>query len=87
MATASVEAAQVSKVSRTEKLKTAVKKLQVRAGWREVERWLLILGAFLLIFGVAAIGLAWWGASHTPFVFEQIPYLISGGLLGLGLAF
>ena len=85
MATAVVESAEVAKTSRTAKLRAAVKKLQGRAGWRELERWLLILGAFLLIFGLAAIGLAWWGASHTPFVFEQIPYLISGAFLGLGL--
>ena len=87
MATVVAEAAQVTKVSRTQRLRTAVKKLQARAGWRQLERWLLILGAFLLVLGVAAIGLAWYGASHTPFVFEQIPYLISGGVLGLGLAF
>jgi hypothetical protein len=86
MATAVAESTEVAKTSRTERLRAAVKKLQARAGWRELERWILILGAFLVIFGVGAIGLAWYGASHTPFVFEQIPYLISGGLLGLGLA-
>ena len=85
MATVAVKPTEVTKVSRTAKLKAAVKKLQKRAGWRELERWLLILGAFLLIFGVTAISLAWYGASRTPFLFEQIPYLISGGLLGLGL--
>jgi hypothetical protein len=30
--------------------------------------------------------LGWYGASHTPYVFEQVPYLISGGVLGLALA-
>ena len=85
MATVAVDSPEVTKVSRTAKLRAAVKKLKKRAGWREIERWLLILGAFLLIFGVAAISLAWYGASHTPFLFEQIPDLISGGLLGLGL--
>jgi hypothetical protein len=29
--------------------------------------------------------LGWWGASHTGYVFDQIPYMISGGLIGLGL--
>ena len=87
MATAVADAPQVTKVSRTERLRAAVKKLQARAGWRQLERWILIIGAFLLILGVAAIGLGWYGASHTPFLFEQIPYLISGGLLGLSLAF
>jgi hypothetical protein len=35
--------------------------------------------------GVAAILLGWYGAARTPFLFEQVPYLISGGLLGVGL--
>ncbi len=86
MASVSVESTEVRRVSRTEKLRAAVKKLQARAGWRQLERWLLILGAFLLVFGLTAIGLAWYGASRTPFLFEQVPYMISGGLLGLGLA-
>ena len=29
--------------------------------------------------------MGWWGASHTARQIEQIPYLISGGLIGLGL--
>jgi hypothetical protein len=29
--------------------------------------------------------LGWYGAAHTPFLFEQLPYLISGGMLGVGL--
>ncbi len=86
MASVAVESTEVGQASRREKLRAAVKKLQARAAWRDLERWLLILGAFLLIFGLTAIGLAWYGASQTPFVFEQVPYMISGGLLGLGLA-
>jgi hypothetical protein len=46
---------------------------------------LALLATLLLPAGVAAIVLGWSGASRTPFVFEQIPYLISGGLLGVGL--
>jgi hypothetical protein len=51
-----------------------------------MERWLMIVGAGLVIVGVPVIILGWYGASHTPYVFEQVPYLISGGLLGLALA-
>lgn len=43
------------------------------------------LAALMLPVGVVVVLLGWWGAAHTPFVFEQIPYLISGGLLGIGL--
>lgn len=46
---------------------------------------LALVATLLLPAGVAAIVLGWSGASRTPFVFEQIPYLISGGLLGVGL--
>jgi hypothetical protein len=48
-------------------------------------RVLLIAGALMVPLGVCLILLAWQGASNTPLVFEQIPYMISGGLLGLGL--
>lgn len=51
-----------------------------------VERVLAIVSAVLLPLGLAVILLGWYGAAHTPYLFEQLPYLISGGLLGLGLA-
>jgi hypothetical protein len=35
--------------------------------------------------GFAAMLLGWWGAAHTHRQIEQIPYLISGGLIGLGM--
>lgn len=35
--------------------------------------------------GLILILAGWYGASRTPLLFEQIPYLISGGLFGLGL--
>ena len=46
---------------------------------------LLIAGSVLIPLGVLAIILGWYGASHTPYQFEQTPYIISGGILGLGL--
>jgi hypothetical protein len=51
------------------------------------ERILLVLGGILAPLGLAVMILGWWGASNTGYEFEQIPYLISGGLLGLGLVF
>jgi hypothetical protein len=47
--------------------------------------WQVLVGALLLAAGPVLILLAYRGASRTPFVAEQIPYLLSGGLLGLGL--
>lgn len=52
---------------------------------RRVEGMLGIAAAVLLPLGLGVIVLGWYGASHSPYLFEQVPYLISGGLLGLGL--
>ncbi|MFP5254467.1 MAG: hypothetical protein ACLGI8_01280 [Acidimicrobiia bacterium] len=51
------------------------------------ERMLMVAGGVIAPLGVIVVLLGWWGASHTPYVFEQLPYLISGGLLGLGMVF
>lgn len=51
------------------------------------ERILMVLGGVLAPLGLIVVLLGWWGAAHTPHVFEQLPYLISGGLLGVGLIF
>lgn len=50
-----------------------------------IARSMAVLGTVMVPVGIVVILLGWWGAAHTPFVFEQIPYLISGGLLGVGL--
>lgn len=52
---------------------------------RSLDDKLAIVAVVMVPAGAIAILLAWYGASQTPFVFEQIPYLISGGLLGIGL--
>lgn len=54
-------------------------KVLARANWRSLTAMLL------LILGVVFVMLGWYGAAHTNIITEQIPYLISGGLLGLGL--
>ncbi|MFN2538628.1 MAG: hypothetical protein ABR549_10840 [Mycobacteriales bacterium] len=45
----------------------------------------VLIGSVLAPLGLVLIGLGWLGASRTPLVQEQLPYLISGGLLGLAL--
>ena len=35
--------------------------------------------------GFAVIGLGWWGASGTKYVYQEIPYVISGGIFGIAL--
>src|SRR3954451_20613960 len=46
---------------------------------------LTLVGALIMPLGLVLVFMGWWGAAHTPYNFEQVPYLISGGLLGLGL--
>ncbi|MBI2168038.1 MAG: hypothetical protein HYU28_00845 [Actinobacteria bacterium] len=79
------EAKVVEAAGRFAHLRDAVGGLRTRAGSADIERWLLIAGAVLVPLGLVAILLGWRGASQTPYDFEQIPYVISGGLLGVGL--
>jgi hypothetical protein len=51
----------------------------IRNQWDRVGAWVLVaLGGLSLILG-------WIGVSGTPYSFEQIPYVISGGLGGIFL--
>src|SRR3954447_17380396 len=70
---------------RQSRLATRVRALRTRAGTGQLDRWLLIIGGILLPLGVLLILLGWLGASRTILPFEQIPYLVSGGLLGIAL--
>lgn len=51
----------------------------LRAMWDRIGAWLLILG------GAVALVLGWVGASDTAYPAEQIPFVISGAILGLFL--
>jgi hypothetical protein len=46
---------------------------------------MLRAGAVLLPLGLLVIGLGWYGTANTPYEYDQLSYLVSGGLLGLGL--
>ena len=48
---------------------------------------LFIGGAVMLPLGLVVIILGWYGASNTPYQYDQLSYLVSGGLFGLGLTF
>jgi hypothetical protein len=61
--------------------------LRTRATGGDLDRVLLLVGGLLLPLGILLVVLGWLGASHTVLVFEQIPYLLSGGVLGLALVF
>lgn len=74
-------AAPAASVSLSERL-TALRR---RTGFVVTERTLLTVGSILMPLGAVLVLLAWYGSAHTTRVFEQIPYLISGGLLGIAL--
>lgn len=46
---------------------------------------LFIAGAVLLPLGLVVIGLGWYGVAHTAYEYDQLSYLMSGGILGLGI--
>ncbi len=60
--------------------------LELSAPSDSQDRVWLIGSVVLFVAGLVTIFLGYWGASGTPWVNEQMPYVISGGLLGLALA-
>lgn len=72
---------------RLQRLADGVRGLRTRSGPGAGAHILMIIGGILAPLGLIAVLLGWWGAANTPNLFEQVPYLISGGLLGLALVF
>ena len=74
---------------RQERLADRVKGLRAssRLGITGSDRWMLYVGGTLLPLGLVLVLLGWWGSAHSVLVFEQIPYVVSGGLLGLACVF
>lgn len=71
---------------RVHELRSAVGSLRVRASRGGVDRYLFIAACVLVPLGLGLVLLGWYGSAHTPYQFEQLPYVISGGLLGTALA-
>jgi hypothetical protein len=47
--------------------------------------WQVAVGAILIPLGLVIILIAWYGAAHASHVQQQIPYMVSGSFIGLGL--
>lgn len=77
----------IDTTGREQRLRSRVAALRTRRPGGSRERWLLTVGGVLMPLGAVLVLLGWAGASRTPLVFEQIPYMISGGLLGLAVVF
>lgn len=57
-----------------------------RSGLFGRDRLLVTLAASFMTLGVCLVLVGWYGAAHSTLVEEQVPYLISGGVLGGTLA-
>lgn len=75
-----------STTSAAGRLEAGVEDLRVPEPSADAEAMLLKLGFALPALGLVLILIAWWNAADTPYVADQVPMLISGGLVGLGLA-
>src|SRR5947208_3847822 len=71
--------------SRFTRLAHQVKALRTRTAFGRLDVWMLVIGGVLMPVGIAFIIIGWSKAAKTPLPFEQTPYLISGGILGLAL--
>ncbi|MBV8960648.1 MAG: hypothetical protein JO087_17955 [Actinobacteria bacterium] len=45
----------------------------------------LVGGGLLMAGGLVVILLSWYGSAHTAYVQQQVPYLVSGSFIGLGM--
>jgi hypothetical protein len=68
---------------RLEKLSSVVER--TRRSDRDLRKIMQVLGMLIIGFGLVCILLGWYGAAHSPYQYEEIPYVISGGLLGVAL--
>lgn len=82
------EAAASSQANMYQRLAEGVRALRTGGGTLNFsEHTLMILGGVIAPLGLVIVVLGWYGAAHSPFLFQQVPYLISGLGLGLGLVF
>jgi hypothetical protein len=70
---------------RVEQFLADVYALQIPSQTERRERRLFWSGVVIAIAGFVVIGLGWWGASGTKYVYQEIPYVISGGIFGASL--
>ena len=72
--------------SAADRLELGVEDLHVPEPSADAEGLLLKIGLVLPVIGVILIIVAYWNASGSKYVADQVPMLISGGILGIGLA-
>ena len=55
--------------------------------FRRLQAGMFVAGAVLMPVGIVVICLGWYGSAHSHYAYDQNVYLVSGGILGLGLTF
>lgn len=70
---------------RLEEFQAELARLRVKRALPSNEQRLLLAGVVLMPLGLVLVLVGYLGASGTTELSSQVPYLISGGLLGLGL--
>jgi len=73
--------------SRVEEFLAGVYALHVPSQTERRERRLYLAAIVLVLAGIVIIWLGWWGASGTKYVYQEIPYVVSGGIFGVALVF
>jgi hypothetical protein len=71
--------------TRLSRLGAAIDRMRPGRAGRNVRKVMQTMGMAVMAFGFVCILLGWYGASHSPYLYEEVPYLISGGLLGVAL--
>ena len=69
---------------RLEEFQAELARLRARGRSTTNEQRLLLAGTILMPLGLVLVLIGYLGASGTTELSSQVPYLISGGLLGLG---
>ncbi|HEY2272502.1 MAG TPA: hypothetical protein VGH30_06990 [Jatrophihabitantaceae bacterium] len=77
----------VNRTSATLRPPAASQPKVIEEGARRLQFGLFVAGAVLMPLGILAVCLGWYGTAHSHYVYDQNTYLVSGGLLGLGLVF
>jgi hypothetical protein len=77
----------VPTTARRVRFRESLRNVAARSTADDLVRWMLIPASLLVIVGFNFMIFGWIGAANTVRQIEQIPYLISGGLIGLALVF
>jgi hypothetical protein len=71
--------------SRLQRLAKLVEKARPGRAGRNVRKTMQTIGMAVIVLGFVFILLGWYGAAHSPYLYQEVPYLISGGLLGVAM--